>query len=109
MRTDLPDSAWESVQQGHVTGPDSVIYRRGRTRAKRRDCDRYVESGAPIVLYYAGGLQMEWHDGPDAREAWRQVRPAVTVDPQLRGDVEWTAGVWSSDDGRRLVLLTGHC
>ncbi len=109
MRTDLPDSAWESIQQGHLTGPDGVTYRRSRTRAKRRDCDRYVDSGVPLVLYYWGGPQLEWNDGLDAAEAWRQARSAVTVDPRPSGDVEWTAGVWTSEDGRRLVLLTGHC
>jgi hypothetical protein len=109
MRIDLPDSEWDAVGRGKISSPDGVTYVRSRTRAKRRDCDRYVGSGVPLVLYYWGGRQLEWNDGEDAVRAWQDVRPDVTVDPRLRGDLEWTAGVWTSEDGRGVILLTGHC
>jgi hypothetical protein len=109
MRIDLPDSEWDAVGRGEISSPDGVKFMRSRTRARRRDCDRYVSSGVPLVRYYWGGLQLEWNAGEDAVRAWQDVRSDVTVDPRPRGDLEWTAGVWTSDDGRRIVLLTGHC
>lgn len=109
MRAGLPDDQWDAVEHGEVTGPDGTRYVRSSTRAKRRDCDRYLDSGAPLVLYYWGGRQLDWYDGDDALAAWQQARSAVTQTPRYRGDDEWTAGVWTSDGGQRLVLLTGHC
>jgi hypothetical protein len=106
---DLSEAQWFSVTDGEVMGPDGTRYVRRSTKAKRRACDELLTAGSPLVLYYYGGGQLEWTDGDDATSAWAATRSAVTTEPRLRGDLEWTAGVWQSDDGRALVLLTGHC
>ena len=109
VRTDLSEAQWDSVAHGEIVGPDGVKYVRRSTKAKRRACDDLLSSGSPLVLYYWAGGQLDWHDGEDAESAWAATRASVTIEPRLRGDLEWTAGVWQSEDGRALVLLTGHC
>lgn len=100
---------WDSVARGEIVGPDGVAYARLSTKATRRDCDELLAAGSPLVLHYWAGGQLDWYDGDDAGSAWAGCRTAVTTEPRRRGDLEWTAGVWSSYDGRALVLLTGHC
>ena len=109
VRTDLSEAQWDSVTHGEIVGPDGPKYVRRSTKAKRRDCDDLLGAGAPPVLYYWAGGQLDWHDGDDAGGVWESARASVTTEPRLRGDLEWTAGVWQSEDGRALVLLTGHC
>ena len=66
--------------------------------------------GAPLVLFYWAGEQLDWFDGVEAREQWRDVRPrVVSTDPRPKGDTEWTAGRWEGEGGRSLLFLTGHC
>lgn len=109
MRADLSVSQWDSVTHGEIVGPDGATYVRRSTKAKRRDCDDLLGAGSPLVMYYWAGGQLDWHDGDEAEGAWAAVRGSVTTQPRLRGDVEWTAGVWQTENGRSLVLLTGHC
>lgn len=109
VRADLSESQWDSVTHGEIIGPDGAKYVRRSTKVKRRDCDDLLNSGSPLVLYYWAGGQLDWHDGDNAGSAWATARASVTTEPRSRGSLEWTAGVWLSEDGRALVLLTGHC
>jgi hypothetical protein len=110
MRADLSERQWLEPEQGQLIGPDQRRFTRRTTRAKRREVDELIADGAPLILYYWGGGQLEWFDGADAETQWQAVRSAVTAqEPRRRGDLEWTAGRWEDDDGRPLVMLTGHC
>jgi hypothetical protein len=108
VRADLSVTQWNAVAQGQIVAPDGTMYVRRTTKAKRRDCDALLADGAPLVLYYWAEGQLDWFDGNDTKDAWMNVRPAVTSEPRQRG-LEWTAGAWESQDGKTLVLLTGHC
>ncbi|SOD92940.1 hypothetical protein SAMN06272739_0085 [Blastococcus haudaquaticus] len=69
-----------------------------------------MTEGAPLVLFYWGGSQLDWFDGVDAQEQWQTVRPhVITEQPRRKGQIEWTAGRWEDEEGRPLLLLTGHC
>lgn len=109
VHADLSQSQWESVTHGEIVGPDGATYVRRSTKAKRRDCDDLLRAGAPLVLYYWAAGQLDWYDDDDARTVWTATRSSVTTEPRLRGELEWTAGIWQSDHGRELILLTGHC
>ena len=110
MRRDLSADQWDKPERGGLLGPDGRRFSRRTTRAKPRDVDALIADGAPLVLYYWAGNQLEWFDGADATDEWARVRAAVIAqEPRPRGDLEWTAGRWEDDDGQPLVLLTGHC
>jgi hypothetical protein len=110
MRADLSERQLLEPEQGQLIGPDQRRFTRRTTRAKRREVDELIADGAPLILYYWGGGQLEWFDGADAETQWQAVRSAVTAqEPRRRGDLEWTAGRWEDDDARPLVMLTGHC
>ncbi|MGY1745562.1 hypothetical protein [Blastococcus sp. SYSU D00695] len=110
MRERLTEEHWLQVDQGFLRGPDGRRYSRRATRTKRKEAEQLVVGGAPLVLFYWGGEQLDWLDGADARGEWRIVRPHVTSEePRRKGDVEWTAGRWEDEEGRPLVVLTGHC
>ncbi|MFB9375615.1 hypothetical protein ACFFKU_18145 [Kineococcus gynurae] len=69
-----------------------------------------MAAGAPVLVRLWSTGQLDWHDGSDARDAWAQRRGAV-VSPGAkvpRGEVAWTAGVWTDGDAV-VVLLDGHC
>jgi len=110
VRVDLGAEQQRQVEHGQLLGPDARRYSRRTTRTKRKDADVLVAEGAPLVLFSWAGDQLAWFDGSEAREQWRAVRPHVTSDePRRRGDLEWTVGRWDDDEGRPLLLLTGHC
>ncbi len=76
---------------------------------RRRQVDELLVSGAPLVLYWFGGQQLDWMQGPDAVTAWESARQRlINALPRPDGDVVWTAGEWISDAGS-VVLLTGSC
>jgi hypothetical protein len=106
---DLVDQ-WEQVAHGELVGPDGARYRRRSTKSKRRLGDELVAAGAPLMLHYWAGGQLEWFEGADADARWKQVRGAVTSqEPRPSGEVVWTAGRWEDLDGRAVLFLTGHC
>ncbi|ONI71708.1 hypothetical protein BWI15_16275 [Kribbella sp. ALI-6-A] len=109
MRVDLSGTQWDAMEQGRLTSPDGVLFQRRGTKAKRRICDEAISRGAPLVLFYWAGGQLDWLDGPDAQAVWQSVRAAVTVEPRARGELEWTAGLWQSEADQTVVVLTGHC
>jgi hypothetical protein len=110
VKADLADAQWTAASEGHLTGPDGTRFVRRSTKTKRRTCDDLVARGVPVVLFYFAGGQLDWHDGPDALAVWQTVRTAVTSqEPKPKGPVEWNAGIWESDEGPSLLLLTGHC
>ena len=110
MRADLHDKQWDQVHEGWLMGPDERRYSRRTTRTKRKDAERLVEEGAPLVLFYWAGQQLDWFDGAEAREQWQDVRSqVVSTEPRPKGDIEWTVGRWEDEDGRPLLFLTGHC
>lgn len=75
----------------------------------RRRIDDLLAAGSPLVLYWYGAGQLDWHDEAEAAAAWATARNRLTTSvPKPDGDVVWTAGEWLSDD-RSLVLLTGAC
>jgi hypothetical protein len=96
--------------QGWLVGPDGHRYSRRTTRTKRKEADRLVAEGAPLVLYYWAGDQLDWFDGEDARDEWQGVPShVITEEPHRKGDIEWTVGRWEDEDGRLVLVLTGHC
>lgn len=110
MRRDLSEQHVHEPEQGWLVAPDGRRYFRRSTKTKRREADELIAEGAPLVLYYWAGDQLDWCDGDDARDEWRVVRPSVvTGEPSRKGDIEWTAGRWEDEEGRLLVLLTAHC
>jgi hypothetical protein len=109
MRVDLAAARLSTIERGQLTGPDGTVFVRRGTRAKRRACDDAIALGSPLVLYYWAGGQLDWLEGEAAQHEWKAVRPAVTREPRPRGDLEWTAGVWQAEDGRTVLVLTGHC
>ena len=69
-----------------------------------------IAAGAPLVLYWYGGQQLDYFDGSDAPGRWQAVRHALTNQaPQLGGDVVWTGGRWVGDDEEDMLLLTNQC
>jgi len=109
MQVELFVQQWKAVTSGSLEGPDGRCYQRRSTRLRRRQVDDLLSAGAPLVLYWFGGQQLDWLDGEDAVGAWQTARRRLTTAvPRPDGDVIWTAGEWASDDGS-LVLLTGEC
>lgn len=110
MPVDLSDAQWGEVTQGRITSPQGVTFTRRSTRIKRRHADELIAGGTPLVLYYYGGGQLTWFDGPEAQEQWGAVRPKLTAtDPRPKRGLQWTGGVWLADDRRQLLVLTGRC
>ncbi|WP_432941293.1 hypothetical protein ACQPXM_33320 [Kribbella sp. CA-253562] len=109
MRVDLSETQWDAIEQGRLTSPDGVLFQRRGTRTKRRICDEVISHGAPLVLFYWAGGQLDWLSGADAQDEWQSVRAAVTAEPRASGDLEWTAGLWQSETDQTVVVLTGHC
>jgi hypothetical protein len=110
MRVDLRDKHWDEVVGGWLHGPDGRRYVQRTSRTKRKDADELLTAGTPLVLFYWAGQQLDWFDGAEAQEQWQAVRKQmVSTAPQPRGDIVWTAGRWEDEDGRPLLLLTGHC
>lgn len=106
----MGDEQWHEVGQGRLLGPDARRYSRRTTRTRRKEAQQLLADGAPLVLFYWAGGQLEWFDGVDAQEQWTSVRAhVVSTTPRLEGDIEWTAGRWEDEDGRPLLVLTGHC
>lgn len=101
------------ADQGSVTGADGRTYSRRGSKTKRRVCDEIVATGCPIVLHRYSSGQFEWLDQEDAASAWAEIRShVVATEPttkQLTKHAMWTAGIWESDDGSRLLFLSGHC
>ncbi|NIZ90307.1 hypothetical protein [Kineococcus rubinsiae] len=110
MQASLTDEQWNAVESGQVISPAGRRFTRRSSRIKRRDADPLIAGGAPLVLYWFGGRQLDYFDGTEAVEQWKVVRQALTSQtPQLRGDVVWTGGLWVGDDDEDLLLLTGQC
>ena len=108
MHADLAPTQWGSITSGFVIDPGGTRWSRRSTKAKRSACEQLIAHGAPLVLYYYAGGQLDWFDGGDASSQWQLLRTSVTSAPRLRGQLEWTAGIWDCAV-RDLVLLTGHC
>lgn len=109
MRVDLA-AQLRAMERGEFTAPDGAAFVRLGTRTKRRVCDEAISQGSPLVLYYWAGGQLDWFDGDDAAHEWAAVRGQVTAQqPQMRGELEWTAGLWRANGDRSAVVLTGHC
>lgn len=93
-----------------MTSPAGRRFTRRSSRIKRRDADALITAGAPLVLYWFSGRQLDYFDGTEAVEQWRVVRHALTSQtPQAGGGVVWTGGFWVGDDEGDLLLLTGQC
>jgi hypothetical protein len=111
---DLSDQQWNAVDGGQLSAPTGITYSRQTTRMKRQKAASLVESGCPVFTYWPGGLpdktRVVWHDGADARAAWKSARAEVTSDSPRppRGGSVVTAGRWESPDGDALVVLTWH-
>jgi hypothetical protein len=105
----LAETQWEAITTGQILGPGKVRWSRRSSKTKRAACQQRIAEGAPLVLYYFAGGQLDWFDGSDAEQHWVIVRTAVTPAPRLRGDLEWTGSIWVDDANHSLVLLTGHC
>ncbi|WP_432492834.1 hypothetical protein [Kineococcus gypseus] len=110
MRASLAEQQWDAVGDGQVSSPAGVRFQRRSSRLKRAAADALIAGGAPLVLYWYGGRQLDYFDGPDAVQQWQGARRAFTnQEPQPRGDVVWTGGRWVSDDEQEMLLLTGQC
>ena len=112
MIYDLADTQWAAIEGGRLTAPDGTVYQRRATRTRRADADALIASGTPLICYWYGGGQLDWHDGDDARAAWARLRSRITAQtprPAPGGDPIWTAGNWDSNNGDTILVLTGHC
>ena len=110
MRCDLSADHFHEAGQGWLVAPNGYRYFRCTTRTQRKEAARLVADGVPLVLYYWAGEQLDWRDGADARDEWQVVRPhVITGEPRRKGDIEWTVGRWEDEDGRLVLVLTGHC
>jgi hypothetical protein len=110
MQADLSQSQWDFASHGTLVAPDGTAYTRRGSRMKRRKVDEAIEQGAPVVVHWYGGGQLDWFDDDEARQQWQKCRPAFTAEePKLGGDVVWTGGLWLSDNESPLVVLEGHC
>jgi hypothetical protein len=109
---DLADEQWTVIASGQLTAPDGTVYHRRTTRTRRQDADALIASGTPLICYWYGGGQLDWHDGDDAPAAWTRLRLRViahTPRPDPGGEPLWTAGRWDSDNGHTILVLTGNC
>ncbi|HVD27600.1 MAG TPA: hypothetical protein VNC79_03755, partial [Mycobacteriales bacterium] len=79
-------------------GADGRTYSLVSTRIEPAEVEALIESGWPVVSYFAGG-RLVWHDEDDAWPAWADARTgAETV----------SAGRWESPDGAAAVVLVFH-
>lgn len=108
MRQDLSDEQWDAVDKGVVVAPDGTAFHRRTTRMKRREATRLVRSGVAVLIYWPGGLpertRLVWHEGPDARSVWDEVRSAVTSDSPRVDSA--TVGRWESAEYGCLLVVT---
>ena len=110
VRVSLGEQQWDTVQCGQLINPAGVRFERRSTRLKRAQADALIAAGAPLILYWYGGRQLDYFDGSDAVQQWRAVRPVVTTQaPQLGGGVVWSGGRWVSDEDQEVLVLTGRC
>ena len=93
MRRDLANA-----RMGQLVGADGRTYSLVSTRIEPAEVEALIESGWPVVSYFAGGRLM-WHDEDDAWPAWADARGA----PETVG-----AGRWESPDGAVAVVLVWH-
>src|SRR3954469_139964 len=83
---------------GKLVGVDGSTYSMVATRTEPAEVEARIESGWPVVTYFAGG-RLVWHDEDDAWPAWADARSAPeTV----------TGGRWESPDGSGAVALVFH-
>lgn len=113
MRRNLAPEQWDAAEAGTLVSPDGRTFTRRTTRMKRKRAAELVAASCPVVSYWPGGLpehtEVVWHDGPDAASAWEKARAAVTSDtPQREKGTSATAGLWETQDGDPLLLLTWH-
>ncbi|GAA3675463.1 hypothetical protein GCM10022237_38760 [Nocardioides ginsengisoli] len=114
MRTDLTDIQTQADADNRtVTGADGEVYARRTTRMARRQADELIAAGTPLVFERYGDALFDWCDGADAASVWASERTyVITSEPtakQLAKHAMWTAGLWESGDGARLVYLSGRC
>ena len=113
MRFDLAPDQWDAEEAGTLTAPGGRLFTRRTTRAKRRVAAELVAAGCPVVTHWPGGLpektRLVWHDGRDAVLAWEEVSPRlISEPPQPRKGESATGGLWESQEGEPLLLLTWH-
>ena len=80
---------------GQLVGMDGRTYSMVATRIEPAEVEALIESGWPVITYFAGG-RLQWHDEDDAWPAWADARSA-------RESV--SAGRWDSPDGGTAVVL----
>jgi hypothetical protein len=104
---------WQSMAQGHLTGPDRRTYRRVSTRMRRAEAGRLLASGCPLVVHSYGDSRLDWLDGGDVQREWQELRADVTTHPTTPPGAgsrpRWTAGLWQAAEDDQLIVLTGHC
>ena len=93
MRRDLANA-----RMGQLVGADGRTYAIREPRIEPAEVEALIESGWPVVTYFAGG-RLQWHDEEDAWPAWAEARSATE---------SVTAGRWESADGSALVVLLWH-
>jgi hypothetical protein len=83
---------------GQLVGADGRTYAIVNPRIEASEVEALIESGCPVVTYFAGG-RLVWHDEEDAWPAWADARSAPeTV----------SAGRWEAVDGLTAVVLVWH-
>ena len=111
---DLSEEQWDAVEDGVLVGPDGREFGRRTTREKRRAVDDLIQAGAPLVIYWPGGLpertRVLWHEGGDeAAIAWSEVRGKLVSDnPDTAKGTVATAGRWQTFEDEVLVLIIWH-
>jgi hypothetical protein len=87
-----------NARMGQFVAPDGRTFSIRKPRIDRDEVEALIESGCPVVSYFAGG-RLVWADEDDAWPAWADARSAPdTV----------TAGRWESPDGAVAVVLVWH-
>jgi hypothetical protein len=87
-----------NARMGQFVAPDGHTFSISSPRIDRDEVEALIESGCPVVSYFAGG-RLVWSDEDDAWPAWADARSAPdTV----------TAGRWESPDGSVAVVLVWH-
>ena len=80
---------------GQLVGMDGRTYSMVATRIEPAEVEALIESGWPVVTYFAGG-RLQWNDEDDAWPAWADARSA----PE-----SVSAGRWEAVDGATAVVL----